>query len=86
MIEIKLALSELVVEAYEDAGFVYDTKMSEFHGETMKLFEPEFEWIVREGRIKHLHLSDRGMSILIRFLTDLLSTGIRATARSRQPR
>lgn len=51
---------KLVAEAYEDAGFVYDTKMSEFHGETMKLFEPEYEWIVREGRIKHLHLNDYG--------------------------
>ena len=26
--------------AYADAGFVYDTKMAEFHGQTMKLFEP----------------------------------------------
>ncbi len=49
---------KLVAEVYEDAGFVYDTKMAEFHGETMKLFEPEYEWIVRDGRIKHLHLND----------------------------
>lgn len=51
---------KLVAEEYEDVGFVYDTKMSEFHGETMKLFEPEYEWIVREDRIKHLHLNDYG--------------------------
>ena len=35
---------KLVAEAYADAGFVYDTKMAEFHGQTMKLFEPEYEW------------------------------------------
>lgn len=51
---------KLVAEAYADAGFVYDTKMAEFHGQTMKLFEPEYEWIVRQGRIKHLHLNDYG--------------------------
>lgn len=51
---------KLVAEAYADAGFVYDTKMAEFHGQTMKLFEPEYEWIVRHGRIKHLHLNDYG--------------------------
>ena len=51
---------KLVAEAYADAGFVYDTKMAEFHGQMMKLFEPEYEWIVRQGRIKHLHLNDYG--------------------------
>lgn len=50
----------LVARAYKDAGFVYDTKMAEFHDQTMKLFEPEYEYIVKEGRIKHLHVNDYG--------------------------
>lgn len=50
----------LVAKAYESAHFVYDTKMAEFHDQTMKLFEPEYEWIVKKGRIKHLHVNDYG--------------------------
>lgn len=51
---------KLVAKEYEDAGFVYDTKMAEFHGQTMKLFDSEYESLVRDGRIKHLHLNDYG--------------------------
>jgi len=50
----------LVAKEYPDAGFVYDTKMAEFHNETMKLFSPEYEYIVKEGRIRHLHINDYG--------------------------
>lgn len=50
----------LVAKAYEDAGFVYDTKMAEFHGQTMDLFNDDYEWIVKGGRIKHLHINDYG--------------------------
>lgn len=50
----------LVAKAYKDAGFVYDTKMAAFHGQTMKVFEEEYEWIVKEGRIRHLHVNDYG--------------------------
>ena len=50
----------LTAKAYEDAGFVYDTKMAEFHCQTMKLFDNEYDWIVREGRIKHIHVNDYG--------------------------
>lgn len=48
----------LVAKAYDDAGFVYDTKMAEFHAQTMKLFDKEYEWIVAQGRIRHLHVND----------------------------
>lgn len=51
---------DLVAKRYSDAGFVYDTKMAEFHDRTMKLFSPEYEYIVKEGRIKHLHVNDYG--------------------------
>ena len=45
---------DLVAKHYSDAGFVYDTKMAEFHDQTMKLFSTEYEYIVKEGRIRHL--------------------------------
>lgn len=49
---------ELLYKNYPDVVFVYDTKMAEFHRQTMKIFEPEWEWIVKEGHIKHLHVND----------------------------
>lgn len=48
----------LVAEKYSDANFVYDTKMAEFHCQTMDLFKPEYEYIAKEGRIHHLHIND----------------------------
>lgn len=50
----------LVAKKYEDAGFVYDTKMAEFHEQTMDLFRNEYEWIVKNGQIRHLHINDYG--------------------------
>ena len=50
----------LVAKAYDDACFVYDTKMAEFHGQTMNLFQEEYEWIVKAGKIRHLHINDYG--------------------------
>lgn len=49
---------DLVAKRYSDAGFVYDTKMAEFHCQTMKLFSPDYEYIVKDGRIRHLHVND----------------------------
>nr|MCR4588374.1 sugar phosphate isomerase/epimerase [Lachnospiraceae bacterium] len=51
---------DLVAKRYPDAAFVYDTKMAEFHDQTMKIFSAEYEYIVREGRIRHLHVNDYG--------------------------
>ncbi len=50
----------LLHRTYPDADFTYDTKMAEFHGQTMKVFEPEWEWIPKDGHIKHLHVNDYG--------------------------
>lgn len=50
-------LSELQ-KVYPDACFVYDTKMAEFHGQTMKLFEPEYVEMVKDGHVRHLHIND----------------------------
>lgn len=53
-------LSNMVLlnETYPDIGYVYDTKMAEFHDQTMKLFDSEYEWMIKDGRIKHLHIND----------------------------
>lgn len=53
----------LVHKSHPDADFVYDTKMAEFHGQTMKVFEPDYEWLFKEGRVKHLHINDYGGGI-----------------------
>lgn len=47
-----------VADMYDDAGFTYDTKMAEFHCETMKLFDKDYESLVKERRIRHLHVND----------------------------
>ena len=49
-----------VADSYHDAGFVYDTKMAEFHEQTLDLFEEPNVRLVREGRIRHLHINDYG--------------------------
>ena len=49
-----------VADAYEDAGFTYDTKMAEFHAQTLKLFEKPYLRLIEEGRIRHLHINDYG--------------------------
>ena len=53
----------VVYKFFPDVSFVYDTKMAEFHGQTMKLFDPEWDWMLKEGHIKHLHLNDYGGGI-----------------------
>lgn len=55
---------ELLHKEYPDVSFVYDTKMAEFHGQTLKVFEPEWEWMFKEGNIKHLHINDYGGSYM----------------------
>ena len=49
---------EVVHKSYPDVSYVFDTKMSEFHGQTMQLFDPEWKWMLTEGHIKHLHIND----------------------------
>ena len=47
-----------VHEAYQNATFVFDTKMSEFHNQTMELFLPEWDWLLRERLISLMHIND----------------------------
>lgn len=48
----------LTAAKYDDTCFVYDTKMAEFHAQTMDLFNNEYEWLIKTGKIKHLHIND----------------------------
>lgn len=45
-------------EAYQSTTFVFDTKMSEFHNQTMELFSTEWDWLLRERLISHMHIND----------------------------
>lgn len=47
-----------VHEAYPSATFVFDTKMAEFHNQTMELFSSEWDWLLRECLISHMHIND----------------------------
>ena len=49
-----------VADAYADVHFVYDTKMAEFHAQTLQLFEEPYARLLKEGRIRHLHINDYG--------------------------
>lgn len=66
---------KLVAEAYDNVGFVYDTKMSEFHQQTMKLFEPEYEDLLWNGHIRHLHINDYGGGYMDWSNMDILPVG-----------
>lgn len=48
----------LLHDSYPNAGLVYDTKMAQFHNQTMDLFKPEWDWMLKDGNIKHMHIND----------------------------
>lgn len=47
-----------LAKIYPEIGFVVDTKMSAFHNQLLKIFEPEFVWLWQEGHIRHYHIND----------------------------
>ena len=47
-------------ELYPEVRFVYDTKMAAFHNQTELLFEPEWDWLLKEKHIRHFHINDYG--------------------------
>lgn len=49
-----------VADKYKEVGFVYDTKMAEFHGQTLDLFDKNNTRLLLEDRIRHLHINDYG--------------------------
>ncbi len=44
--------------AYPDIHFLFDTKMAAFHEELELLYEKEFDWLWKEGDIRHYHVND----------------------------
>ena len=50
-------LSELR-EQYPNARFLFDTKMAAFHEELELLYETEYDWLWKEGHIRHYHVND----------------------------
>lgn len=45
-------------ETYSDVRFLFDTKMAAFHGELELLYEKEYEWLWKDGHIRHYHIND----------------------------
>ena len=47
-------------EKYPDIHFIFDTKMAAFHQQLELLYEKEYEWLWKEGHIRHYHVNDYG--------------------------
>ncbi|MBP3568209.1 MAG: sugar phosphate isomerase/epimerase [Lachnospiraceae bacterium] len=47
-------------EIYPDIQFVFDTKMAAFHEQLDLLYESEYDWLWKEGHIRHYHVNDYG--------------------------
>ena len=45
---------------YPEIRFVYDTKMADFHRQLELIYQPEYDWLWREGHIRHCHVNDYG--------------------------
>lgn len=45
-------------EHWPDIHFVFDTKMAEFHAQTELLYSPAYDWLWKEGHIRHYHVND----------------------------
>ncbi|MBR1861302.1 MAG: sugar phosphate isomerase/epimerase [Lachnospiraceae bacterium] len=49
-----------LLEHYPDIGFIFDTKMAEFHGQLNLLYEEKNSALWREKHIRHYHINDYG--------------------------
>ena len=45
---------------YPEIRFVFDTKMADFHRQLELLYQPEYDWLWKEGHILHYHVNDYG--------------------------
>lgn len=45
-------------ETYPDIHFLFDTKMAAFHEELELLYEETYDWLWKEGHIRHYHVND----------------------------
>ena len=43
---------------YPDIGFVFDTKMADFHAQLELLYDPQYAWLWQENHIRHYHVND----------------------------
>ena len=51
---------ETLRKMYPDVKLIFDTKMAAFHSQEDLLYAPEYEWLWREGHIRHYHVNDYG--------------------------
>lgn len=47
-----------LAERYPAISFCFDTKMAAFHEQLDLLYEKEYDWLWKEGHIKHYHVND----------------------------
>ena len=47
-------------KCYPDIHFVLDTKMADFHRQLEQFYLPEYEWLWKDGHIRHYHVNDYG--------------------------
>ncbi len=53
-----------LVEAYPDIQLIFDTKLAAFHGQMNLLYENEYEWLWKDGYIRHYHVNDYGGGLM----------------------
>ncbi|MBQ7838916.1 MAG: sugar phosphate isomerase/epimerase [Lachnospiraceae bacterium] len=49
-----------LAEKYPDIHFIFDTKMAAFHEQLDLLYDEKYEWLWKEGHIRHYHVNDYG--------------------------
>ena len=47
-------------DKYKDVHFIFDTKMADFHGQLDLLYIDEYDWLYKEGLLRHFHVNDYG--------------------------
>ena len=45
-------------ERYPEIHFVFDTKMAAFHDQLDLLYDPDHDWLWKDGHIRHFHVND----------------------------
>ena len=45
-------------DRYPDIHFVFDTKMADFHRQMDLLYQPRYDWLWKDGHIRHYHVND----------------------------
>lgn len=47
-----------LAERYPEIHFIFDTKMAAFHEQLELLYQKEYDWLWKEGHIRHFHVND----------------------------